>query len=183
VFGVIVSWVWSVELTILGESVNASVAGFATFLLFGAGIALIGRVSPHRDRRVTLARRGAVIVAVVAAIVVGVVPVAVTAATTGTASASVITGTAGDGYTVSTGALLSSDEYRQTTLELIVGATDRATPRLVATVSFADGTADVTCTNTRLSWTHDFSAVTLACDSFTPITSLKTVSGIVVTEP
>ena len=182
VFGVVVSWVWSVELTILGESVNASIAGASTFLLFGAGIFLIGRVSPHHGSRATLARRGAVVLAVVAAIVAGAVPVAVTAATTGTASASVISGTNGDGYTVSVGALLTSDNYQQTTLELIVGATDRATPLLAATVSFTDGTADVTCANSRIAWTHDFSAVTLACDSFTPISSLKTVSGIAVTE-
>ena len=182
VIGVVASWVWSVELTILGESLNAAIAGVATFLLVGAGIAVIGRSSPHRGRRATAARRAAVIVAAVAAIVAGVVPIAVTATTTGMVTAAVDSGRSGDGYTVSGVALLSSDKYGQTALGLTVRATDRTTPQLLATVSFTDGTADVTCANTRQTWTHDFSAVTLACDSFTSIASLRAVSGISLTE-
>ncbi|WEO76531.1 hypothetical protein BJQ94_14315 [Cryobacterium sp. SO2] len=180
--GVIVSWVWSVELTIRGESVNASIAGAATLLLFCAGITLIWRVSPNRGRRPTLAFRAAVIATALGAIIAGVVPVAVIAATTGTVTADVTSGTSGPDYTVSGVAVVSSDAYNQTTLDLTVSASDRTTPLLEATVSFADGTADVTCANTRPTWTHDVSTVTLACDSFTPIASLRTVAGIAVTE-
>lgn len=182
VIGVIVSWVWSVELTILGESVNASIAGAATLLLFCAGIALISRVSPHRGRRATLAFRLGVIATAVGAVVAGIVPVAVTAATTGTVTADVISGTTGVGYRVSAVAVVSSDKYSQTLLDLTVSADDRTTPQLVATVSFTDGTADVICANTRQTWTHDVSTVVLACDSFTPIASLRTISGIAVAE-
>jgi len=181
VLGVVVSWVWSVELTILGESVKASIAGAATLLLFCAGVALIWRVSPHRGRRATLAFRLAVIATALGAVVAGVVPIAVIAQTTGTVTSDVTSGTAGLGYRVSGVAVVSSDEYHQTTVDLTVSAEDRTTPRLIATVSFADGTADVTCANTRQTWTHDVSTVTLACDSFTPIDSLATVSGIAVT--
>jgi len=64
VLGVVVSWDWSVQLTILGASAQASVAGVVTMLLFCAGIVLIWRVSPlprgrvrHRcDRAVRLGR-------------------------------------------------------------------------------------------------------------------------------
>jgi hypothetical protein len=180
--GVIVSWVWSVELTILGESVNASIAGAATMLLFCAGIVLIWRVSPHRGRRATLAFRAAVIATAVGAIVAGIVPVAVIASTTGTVSAEVTSGTTGSEYRVSGVALVSSDRYHQTTLDLTVSANDRTTPQLVATVSFTDGTADITCANTRETWTHDVSTAVLACDRFTPSASLAAISGIAVTE-
>ena len=181
-FGVVVSWVWSVELTILGASVNASIAGAASLLLFCVGIALLWRVSPHRGRRATLAFRAAVIATAVGAIVAGIVPVVVTAATTGTVTAEVTSGTTGSGYTVSNVAVLSSDKYNQTTLDLTVSAQDRTTPQLVATVSFADGTADVTCANTRQTWTHDLSTAALFCDSFTPLGSLTSVSGVSVTQ-
>ena len=180
--GVVISWVWSVELTIVGESVNASLAGAAALLLFCGGIILIWRVSPHRGRRATLAFRAAVIATALGALVAGIVPVAVIATTTGTVTADVTSGTNGPGYTVSGVAIVSSDKYHLTTLDLTVGATDRTTPRLEATISFADGTADVTCANTRQTWTHDVSTVTLACDSFTPIDSLRLVSGIAVQE-
>jgi hypothetical protein len=179
--GVIVSWVWSVELTIRGESVRASIAGAATFVLFCAGIVLIWRVSPHRGRRATLAFRGAAIATAVGAIIAGIVPVAVVASTTGTVSADVTSGTTGAGYRVAAVAVVESDKYHQTTLDLTVSADDRTTPLLVATVSFADGTADVTCANTRQTWTHDVSTVALACDGFTSIASLETISGIAVT--
>ncbi|GAB2450857.1 hypothetical protein HD599_002324 [Conyzicola lurida] len=180
--GVVISWVWSVELTILGESVNASIAGAATLLLFCAGIVLIWMVSPHHSRRASLAFRTAAIATALGAIVAGVVPIAVVAQTTGTVTAEVDSGTSGAGYRVSGMAVVTSDEYHQTTLDLTVSANDRTTPRLVATVSFDDGTAEVTCANTRQNWTHDVSTVTLACDSFTPIASLETVSGIAVDE-
>jgi hypothetical protein len=180
--GIVVSWVWSVELTILGESVNASLAGASTMLLLCAGIILIWRVSPHRGRRATLAFRVAVIGIALGAIVAGIVPVAVIAQTTGTVTADVTSGTIGTGYSVSGVAVASSDKYHQTTLDLTVSASDRTTPQLVATVSFADGTADVTCANTRQTWTHDVSTVVLACDTFTPIGSLEAVSGVAVTE-
>ena len=179
--GVVMSWVWSVELTILGASVNASIAGAATLLLFCVGILLLWRVSPHRGRRATLAFRVAVIATALGAIVAGIVPVAVTAASTGTVTAEVTSGTTGSGYTVSNVAVMSSDKYNQTTLDLTVSAQDRTTPQLVATVSFADGTADMTCVNTRQTWTHDVSTAALFCDSFTPIGSLKTISGVSVT--
>jgi len=180
--GVIVSWVWSVELTILGASVFASIAGAATLLLFCAGIVLIWSVSPHRGRKATLAFRVAVIATALGAIVAGVVPVAVTAANTGTTTATVTSGSFGTGYRVSKVAVVSSDEYHQTTVDLTVSATDRATPLLRATISFTDSTADVTCANTRQAWTHDVSTVTLHCDSFTSISALAGVSGIAVTE-
>lgn len=180
--GVIVSWAWSVELTIRGESVNAAIAGAVTLLLFCAGVTLIWRVSPHRGRRPTLAFRAAVIVTALGAIVAGIVPVAVIAATTGTVTADVTSGTSGSGYTVSGVAVVSSDRYNQTTIDLTVSARDRTTPRLVATVTFADGTADLTCANTRQTWTHDVSTVTLACDRFAPMSLLQAVSGIAVTE-
>ena len=182
VLGVIVSWVWSTELSIRGEAVNASMAGALTFVLFCAGIVLIWRVSPHRGRKATLAFRIAVIATAIGAVVAGIIPVAVTAATTGTVTADVTSGTSGSGYSVSGVAVITSDKYEQTTLDLSVSATDRTTPQLVATVSFSDGTADVACTNTRQTWTHDTSTVTLACDSFTSIGSLDAVSGITVTE-
>ena len=178
--GVVVSWVWSVELTIRGESVNASIAGAATMLLVCVAIFLIWRVSPHRGRRATLAFRGAVIATALGAVVAGIVPVAVIAATTGIVTAEVTSGTTGTGYRVSGVAVVSSDEYHQTTLDLTVSATDRTTPQLVATASFTDGTTDVTCANTRQTYTHDVSTVTLDCDSFTPIGSLKSISGIAV---
>jgi hypothetical protein len=180
VLGVVASWVWSVELTILGASTEAAVAGAATMLLFCAGIALIWRVSPHRDRRATLAFRAAVIATALGAVVAGIVPVAVIAQTTGTVSADVTSGTTGNGYRVSGVAVMSSDEYHTTTLDLTVSATDRTTPELKATVSFTDGTADVTCANTMQTWTHDVSTVTLACDNFTEIAALENVSGIAV---
>jgi len=179
--GVVVSWVWSVELSILGESVNASIAGAVTLLLFCAGIVLIWRVSPHRGRRATLLFRIAVLATALGAVVAGVVPIAVIAQTTGTVTADVTSGTVGPGYRVAGVAVVSSDEYHQTTLDLTVSADDRTTPQLLATLSFPDGTADVTCANTRQTWSHDVSTVTLACDSFTPIDSLATVSGIAVT--
>ena len=182
VLGVVVSWVWSVELTILGASAYASLAGAATLLLFCAGIALIWRVSPHRGRRATIAFRVAVIAAAVGAIVAGIVPVAVTSANTGTVTANITSGTIGVGYRVSGVAVVSSDGYHQTTLDLTVSATDRTTPQLLATLSFTDGTADVACVNTRQSWIHDLSTVTFHCDSFTPMSSLETVTGIAVTE-
>jgi len=182
VLGVVVSWVWSVELTILGESVNASIAGAATLLLFCAGIVLIWRVSPHRGRRATLAFRAAVVATALGAVVAGIVPVAVVAASTGTVTAEVVSGSSDTGYRVSGVAVVSSDKYHQTTLDLTVSATDRTTPLLVATVSFTDGTADVTCANTKQTWTHDISTVVLACDTFTPISSLDSVDGIAVTE-
>ncbi|WP_213814582.1 hypothetical protein [Glaciihabitans sp. dw_435] len=180
--GVIVSWVWSVELTILGASTNASVAGVITMLLFCAGIILIWRVSPHRSRRATLAFRVAVIATVLGAIVAGVVPVAVISRTTGTVTADVTSGTAGVGYRVSRVAVASSDEYHVTTLDLTINASDRTAPLLLATVSFADGTDNVTCANTRNTWIHDTSTVTFTCDSFTPMDSLTSVSGIAVSE-
>lgn len=180
--GVVVSWVWSVELTIPGASVYASLAGAATLLLFCAGIVLVWRVSPHRGSRATAAFRIAVIATAVGAVIAGIVPVAVTAATTGTVTANVIAGQSGSGYRVSRVAVVSSDEYHQTTVDLTVSAIDRTTPQLVAIVSFADGTAGVTCANTRPAWTHDVSTVTLACDTFTPIGALENVSGISVTE-
>jgi len=180
--GVVVSWVWSVELTIVGESVNASIAGAATLLLFCAGIILIRRVSPHRGSRATLAFRVAVVATAVGAIVAGIVPVAVVAATTGTVTADVASGTTAPDYTVSGVAVVSSDRYNRTILDLTVSTSDRTTPQLVATVSFADGTADVTCANTRQTWTHDISTVALACDSFTPIGSLKAISEVTVTD-
>lgn len=180
--GVVVSWVWSIELTIAGESVRASIAGAATFLLFCAGITLIWRVSPHRGRRPTLAFRAAVIATALGAIVAGIVPVTVIAARTGTVTADVTSGTTGPGYTLSGVAVVSSDKYHQTTLALTVRANDRTTPQLVATVSFSDAVSDVTCANTRQTWTHDISTVVLACDSFTPIASLESISGIAVAE-
>jgi hypothetical protein len=180
-FGVVVSWVWSVELTILGESVNASIAGAATMLLFCAGIVLIWTVSPHHGRGATLAFRAAAIATALGAIVAGIVPIAVIAQTTGTVTADVTSGTTGAGYRVAGVAVVSSDEYHQTMLELTVSAEDRTTPQLVATLAFADGTPDVTCANTRQTWTHDVSTVVLACDSFTPVASLETVSAIAVT--
>jgi hypothetical protein len=179
--GVVVSWVWSVELTILGESVNASIAGASTMLLFCAGIVLIRTVSPHHGRRATLAFRAAAIATALGAIAAGIVPVAVIAQTTGTVTADVVSGATGAGYRVSGMAVVSSDRYHQTTLDLTVSAEDRTTPQLVATLSFADGTPDVLCANTRQTWTHDISTVALACDSFTPIASLENVSGIAVT--
>jgi hypothetical protein len=180
--GVIISWVWSIELTIVGESVNASIAGAATLLLFCAGIILIWRVSPHRGRRATLGFRAVVIGTALGAIVAGIVPVAVVASTTGTVSADVVSGTVGAGYRVGGVAVVTSDKYHQTTLDITVSASDRTTPLLVATVSFADGTPGVTCANTRQSWTHDISTVTLTCDGFRPLDDLTTVSGISVTE-
>ena len=180
--GVVVSWVWSVELTILGESVNAAIAGAAAMLLFCGGIVAIWSVSPHRGRRATLAFRAGAIATALGAVVAGVVPVAVVAQTTGTVTADVVSGTTGPGYRVSGVAVVSSDEYHQSTLDLTVSATDGTTPHLVATVSFTDGTADVTCANTRQTWSHDVSTVVLACDSFTPIATLKTISAIAVTE-
>jgi hypothetical protein len=180
--GVIVSWTWSVELSIVGASVNASLAGAATFLLFCAGIILIWRVSPHRGRRATLAFKVGVIVAALGAIVAGIVPVAVSAQSTGTVSADVTSGMSGTGYTVAQVAVVSSDKYHQTILDLTVRASDRTTPLLVATVSFTDGTAALTCANTRQTWTHDVSTVTLACSDFTPVGSLAHISGIAVTK-
>jgi len=182
VIGVVMSWVWSVELTIRGAAVNAAVAGAVTMLLFCAGIVLIWRVSPHRGRRATLAFRVAVIATALGAIVAGIVPVAVNATTTGTVTADVNSGTSGPGYSVSEVAVVSSDKYNQTTVDLTVSALDRTTPQLVATLSFSDGTADVSCTNTRETWTHDVSTAVLACDSFTPIGSLETISAIDVTD-
>jgi hypothetical protein len=181
VLGVVVSWVWSVELTILGESVSASIAGAATMLIFCAGIILIWSVSPHRGRKATWVFRVAVIATALGAVVAGVVPVAVIATTTGTVTADVVSGTTGAGYRVSGVAVVSSDEYHQTTLDLTVSASDRTTPLLEATVSFTDGTADMTCANTRQAWTHDVSTVSLACDTFTQIASLEAVEGIAVT--
>jgi hypothetical protein len=180
--GVALSWVWSIELTILGESVRASIAGAGTLLLFCAGIALIWRASPHRGRRATLAFRVAVIATALGAVVAGIVPVAVIATTTGTTTAAVTSGTTAAGYRVSDVAVVSSDRYHQTTLDLTVRANDRTTPQLVATMSFSNGTADVTCTNTRQTWTHDVSTVTLACDTFTSFGSLNGISEIAVTE-
>jgi hypothetical protein len=179
--GVVVSWVWSVELAILGESVNAAIAGAATLLLFCAGIILIWRVSPHRGRRATFAFRAVVIASAVGAIVAGIVPVAVVAANTGTVTADLVSGTTGDGYRISGMAVVTSDEYHQTTLDLTVSASDRTAPLIMATVSFADGTADMTCANTRQTWIHDISTVVLTCNTFTPIASLEEVDGIAVT--
>lgn len=181
VVGVVVSWIWSVELTILGESANASVAGAATMLLFCAGILVVWRVSPHRGRRSTLAFRFAVIATALGAVVAGVVPVAVTAQTTGSVTAHVVSGATGPGYRVSDVAVVSSDRFHQTTIDITVSASDSTTPLLAATVSFADGTADVSCANTRQTWIHDVSTVVLGCDNFTPIASLRTVDGIAVT--
>jgi len=182
VVGVIVSWVWSVELTILGASTEAAIAGAATMLLFCAGIVLIWRVSPHRGRRAMLSFRVAVIATALGAIVAGIVPVAVIAQTTGTVTAEVTSGTSGAGYRIASVAVASSDEYHVTTLDLTISAIDRTVPLLLATVSFADGTDDVTCANTRQTWIHDTSTVTFTCDSFTPIDSLEVVSGIAVTD-
>ena len=182
VLGVVVSWAWSVQLTILGASAKASVAGVVTMLLFCAGIVLIWRVSPHRDRRATIAFRAAVVATALGAVVAGVVPVAVIAQTTGTVTADVTSGTSGAGYRVAGVAVVSSDEYHVTTLELTVSVSDRTAPSLLATLSFADGTEDVSCANTRQTWIHDTSTVTLTCDSFTPVGSLAGVSGIAVTE-
>jgi hypothetical protein len=93
VLGVIVSWMWSAELTIRGAAVNASIAGAVTMLLFCAGIVVIWRVSPHRGRRATQAFRVAVIATALGAIVAGIIPVAVIAQTTGSVAAEVTTGT------------------------------------------------------------------------------------------
>jgi hypothetical protein len=179
-FGVIVSWVWSVELTILGESVNAAIAGAATLLLFCVGITLIWRVSPHRGRRATLAFRGAVIVTALGAIVAGIVPVAVVAQTTGTVTAEVTSGATGAGYRVSGEAIVTSDSYHRTTLDLTVRASDRTTPLLSATVLLSDDSTELTCVNTRPTWIHDVSTVELSCDSFVPVGSLQDISGITV---
>jgi hypothetical protein len=175
------SWVWSVELTIRGAAVNAAISGAATMLLFCLGIVLIRGVSPHRGRRATLAFRGAVVATALGAIVAGIVPVAVSATNTGTVTADITSGTTGPDYTVSAVAVVSSDKYNQTTVDLTVSARDRTTPQLVATLSFDDGTDDVTCTNTRQTWTHNISTAVLACDTFTPIGSLQTISGIDLT--
>ena len=182
VCGVVASWVWSVELTILGASTEASIAGASAMLLFCAGIVVIRLVSPHRGRRATLAFRGAVIATAVGAVLAGIVPVAVSAQTTGTVTAEVTSGTSGGGYRVAGVAVASSDGYQATTLDLTVGANDRTAPLLLATLSFSDGTDDVTCANTRQTWIHDTSTVTLTCDSFTPLDSLEAVTGISVTE-
>jgi hypothetical protein len=178
--GVIVSWVWSVELTIVGASVYAAVTGAGTLLLFSAGIALVWRVSPHRGRGPSIAFRVAVIATALGAIVAGIVPVAVISMTTGTATSDVTSGTIAPDYSVAGVAVVSSDEYHQTTLDLTVRARDRTTPQLVATVSFTDGSADITCTNTRQTWTHHVSTVAMICDTFTPIALLQTISGIAV---
>jgi uncharacterized protein YcfJ len=180
--GVIVSWVWSVELTIAGESVNAAIAGAATLFLFCAGIIVIARMSPHRGRRATLAFRIGVIGTALGAVVAGIVPIAVTSSTTGTATAAVTSGAIGGAYRVARVAVVSSDTYHRTSLDLTVSARDRTTPLLMATVAFADGTDDILCANTRQTWTHDVSTVKLACNDFASIATLKTISGIVVSE-
>jgi len=181
VSGVIVSWVWSVNLTILGASTQASIAGVITMLLFCAGIILIWRVSPHRGRRAMLAFRAAIVATALGAIVAGIVPVAVIAQTTGTVTADVTSGTTGAGYRVAGVGVASSDGYHVTTLDLTVSAVDRTAPLLLATMSFSDGTNDVTCANTRQTWIHDTSTLTFMCDTFIPIRSLEAVSGVVVT--
>ncbi len=182
VIGVVVSWAWSVELTIDGESVRASVSGAATFLLLGAGITLIWLASPRRGRRMAVAYTIAVMTSAAAAIAAGVAPIAVIATTTGTVTATIDSGMSGDGYSVSDVAIVTSDGYRQTDLRVTVHADDRATPWLAATVSFADGGQDLACSNTRQTWTHEVSTVTLSCDDFVPISSLSAITGIALAE-
>lgn len=178
--GIVVSWVWSVELTIAGESVNAATAGAATMLLFCAGVVLIWRASSHRGRTATMAFRAGAIAITLGAIAAGIIPLAVLVTTTGTVTSHVTSGRNGDGYRVAGTAIASSDTYGQTTLDLTVRASDRTTPQLIATVSFTDGAAPVTCTNTRQGWTHDISTVEMICERLVPRASLDAISGIAV---
>ncbi|UAJ79503.1 hypothetical protein IT072_20375 [Leifsonia sp. ZF2019] len=181
--GVVVSWAWSAELGIAGEPVGAAIAGASTMLLFSAGILVIGRASPRRGRIATRAFRIGALAAALGAIAAGVIPVAVVGATTGTVTADVVSGRTGDDYRVSGTAVVSSDTYHQTNIEITVRATDRTAPYLAATVSFADGTSPVTCTNTRQTWIHELATVGLHCESFLPRTTLDAISGITLSEP
>jgi hypothetical protein len=180
--GVFISWMWSEGLATAGKSGQASLAGASTFVLFAGALTLFRRGNRRPGKRAHVIYTTAVAACAVAAVVAGVVPIAVTAATTGTVTTSISPDGISPQYRLSSAANITSDGYRQTSLDVTVHTSDRTTPLMTAVVSFADGTPNLTCANTRPVWTHSVSTVTLMCEKFTPISSLRTVSAISVVE-
>lgn len=180
--GVIVSWSWSTNLTLDGRPAETSLAGAATFVLLGGGIAMLRRAYPPRGRPARAVYPVALSACAAAGLIAAVVPAVMTVTTTGTVTTAVSSTGSPSGYRLPQVANVTSDIYHRTNLDLTVHAEERTAPQLHATVSFADGTPDLTCLNTRSVWIHDVATVTLMCADFTPVSSLRTISAITVTE-
>lgn len=180
--GVIVSWAWSTDLTLEGRTAETSLAGVATFVLLGGGIAMLWRASPHRGRRARAIYPVALGACAAAGLIAGVVPAVVTVTTTGTVTTAISSTGSTSEYRLSQVANVTSDIYHRTNLDLTVYAEERTAPQLDATVSFDDGTPDLTCFNTRSVWIHDVATVTLMCADFTRISSLRAISAVTVIE-
>ncbi|MCU4745397.1 MULTISPECIES: hypothetical protein [unclassified Streptomyces] len=181
--GVFASWVWSDRLATAGRPASTAVAGVGAFLLFGIAINLLRRAHPESAGGARAFWTAGVLACAAAGVVAGITPLAISAATTGTVTTSI--SHVGDSavYRLSETANITSDDYRRTTLDVTVHARDRSAPLLRAVVSFADGTADLRCSNTRPEWIHEVSTVTLMCEEFTSVSSLRSISAVSVLEP
>lgn len=179
---IVTSWAWSADLARAGGATTDALTGAATFLLLGGGAALLWRPWSRGGRRVRVAGSGALVVCAAAALVAGVVPMVLTATTTGTVTVELTSTPTGAGYRLAAVARVTSDDLRQTSLEVTVHARDLAVPPMEATISFVDGTPDLTCASTRSVWTHEVSTVTLMCDDFAPASSGGSIGAIAVAE-
>jgi amino acid transporter len=182
VAGVLVSWVWSDKLDTAGEPTATATAGGLAFLLLAVAIDLLRRARPEPERRTRILWATAILACVTAGAVAGILPLAISAATTGTVTTTVGPAGGGTGYRLAEAADITSDDYRQTDLVVTVHARDRTAPRLRAVVSFTDGTADLRCANTRPVWIHEVSTVTLMCDDFRPVSSLRSIAAVSIVE-
>lgn len=178
--GVAASWIWSLRLSTPGAWAEAAAAGAATFVLIGAGVALLARRSRRGSRRARVGRTAVVVLFVIAA-AAGVVPAAVVAATTGTVAVTATVEQSTPGIRLSAPVTVTSDEYALTRVEATVHADDRWAPRLHSTVTFDDGST-MTCASTRAIRVHGTATVTLHCDGFAPVAALRTIASLTIAE-
>ncbi|GLY29831.1 hypothetical protein [Kineosporia sp. NBRC 101731] len=180
--GVLVSWAWSTELSIAGSSATEFIAGIATFALLAGGIALLCRSRTLHHRPVRVAYLLAFGTCVAAALAAAAVPPVATRRSTESVNSTIGPVTFSTFWLART-AGVTSDQYRRTHLSITVHAHELSAPRLQATVSFTDGTPDLSCANTQPVWIHEVATLTLGCDSFTPASSLRSIRAITITEP
>jgi hypothetical protein len=182
VLGVIVSWAWSTELSIAGRSAAESISGTCTFVLLACGTALLYRTRTLPGRPARVAYLVVVGACAAAALTAATAPSIVTRTSTGTVNTTITPAASSSRFRLSGAANITSDTYHRTNLSITVHADDRTAPLLQATVSFTDGTVDLSCANTRQTWIHEVSTITLGCDDFTPVSSLRSIAAIMITE-
>ncbi|MGW5625294.1 hypothetical protein ACWEWP_32025 [Streptomyces olivaceus] len=182
VVGVFVSWAWSDRLATAGSSSATAIAGGLTFSLFAIAVNLLRRAHPESKGRARTLWISAILACVTAGVVAGITPLAISAATTGTVTTSISAVGVGTEYRLAEAANIISDDYRQTNLDVTIHARDRTAPRLLAVVSFTDGSADLKCSNTRPVWIHEVSTVTLVCEEFRAVSTLHSISAVSIVE-